>query len=276
MRIHALTTGSAHLKHAFLYARSGPRRQLDLFLPGRWHGPFPIHCWAIEHGDRLVLVDTGETAGAHDIPFARFDVAPEDELPGALADAGLSLDSVDLTVLTHMHADHMDGAVHVRGPVLVHDRELAYSRTRAARLAQRLLRQPVPAAVEFRPVPLGDGPFGAFPESRKLSDDGRIVAVGTPGHTPGHVSVVCVDDEGRHVLLAGDATDTVEQLLARRADAVCPKPGVSVATMETILAHTREHPTIYLPSHDPESTARLEAAVTLHPESAEAAAGAGA
>ena len=263
MRIHALTTGTVRLKHAFLYAKSGLRRRLDPFLPGPWSDPVPIHCWAIEHAGRLMLVDTGETAAVHDIPFARFDVTPERELPGALAAAGLALADVETAVLTHMHGDHMDGGIHLRGTVLVHDRELTFSRTRGARLAQRLLRQPVPVGVDFQPVALDDGPFGAFAQSRPLSDDGRIVAVASPGHTPGHISVLCIDDEGRHVLLAGDATDTLEQLHARRPDAVAPKPAVSVATMEAILAHGREHPMVYLPSHDPESVARLDAGTTL-------------
>jgi N-acyl homoserine lactone hydrolase len=263
LRIRPLTTGTVRVKHAFLYARRGPRRQLDLFLPGPWSNPVPIHCWAIEHGGRILLVDTGETASAHDIPFARFDVTPEQELPGALAAAGIALADVDTVVLTHMHGDHMDGAVHLRGPVMVHERELAFSRTRFARLAQRLFRQPVPAGVDFQPMSLDGGPFGAFAQSRPLSDDGRIVAVSTPGHTPGHISVLCIDDHGRHVLLAGDATDTLEQLRARRPDAVAPKPEVAVATMDAILAHAREHPTIYLPTHDLESVARLEAGTTL-------------
>jgi N-acyl homoserine lactone hydrolase len=37
---------------------------------------------------------------------------------------------------------------------------------------------------------------------------------------------------------------------------------VHVATLEAILAHCAQHPTIYLPSHDPESAARLAGAVT--------------
>src|SRR5262249_49766623 len=147
--------------------------------------------------------------------------------------------------------------------VLVHDRELDYSRSRAARLAQRLFRQPVPAEVTFEAFALDGGPFGAFAQSRALSDDGRIVAVGTPGHTPGHIAVVCIDDAGRHLLLAGDATDTLEQLRARRPDAVAPKPSVAIATIDAILAHGKEHPTVYLPTHDPESAARLDSSETL-------------
>ncbi len=263
MRIHALTTGMVRLKRSFLHASDGWRRQLDLFLPGEWVDPVPIHCWAIEHAGRIWLVDTGETAAVRDIPFARFDVTPEQELPGVLARAGLSLADIDTVVLTHMHGDHIDGAVHVGGPVLVHDRELSFSRTRGARFMQRVLRQPVPSGVEFRGVALDQGPFGAFEDSRALSDDGRIIAVATAGHTPGHISVVCVDDDGRHILLAGDATDTVEQLRALRPDAVAPKPKVSIATMATILAHAREHPTVYLPSHDAESVIRLNDRTTL-------------
>jgi N-acyl homoserine lactone hydrolase len=110
---------------------------------------------------------------------------------------------------------------------------------------------------------LDGGPFGAFPRSRALSDDGRIVAVDTPGHTPGHVSVICVEDSGRHVMLAGDATDTLEQLHARRADAVAPEPKTHVATLNTILDHCAQNPTVYLPSHDPESAARLAGAITV-------------
>jgi glyoxylase-like metal-dependent hydrolase (beta-lactamase superfamily II) len=251
------------LKRAFLHASDGWRRQLDLFLPGAWSTAVPIHCWAVEHAGRLVLVDTGETAGVHDIPFARFDVSPEEELPACLAAAGLSLADVDSVVLTHMHGDHMDGAVHVRGPVLVHDVELSFARSRGARVMQRLLRQPVPGAVEFQALRLDGGAFGAFARSSPLNADGRIVAVDTAGHTPGHISVLCVDDDGYHVLLAGDATDTVEQLRALRADAVAPKPAVSIATMHTILAHADQHPTVYVPSHDPESLARLKDKITL-------------
>jgi N-acyl homoserine lactone hydrolase len=263
VRIHALTTGAVRLKHAFLFAREGWRRQLDLFVPGEFAAPMPIHCWAIEHRDRLMLVDTGETAGVRDIPFARFDVEPVDELPAALAAAGLAIADVDTVVLTHMHGDHIDGAVHVRGPVLVHDRELEFSRTTGARVMQKLLRQPVPAGVAFTPVSLDGGSFGEFPRSLPLSDDGRIVAVDTAGHTPGHISVLCIDDDDRHVLLAGDASDSLEQLRALRADAIGPKPAVYVATLRTILAHAERHPTVYLPSHDPQSVARLEARVTL-------------
>jgi glyoxylase-like metal-dependent hydrolase (beta-lactamase superfamily II) len=238
-------------------------RQPRLFMPGEFSDPLPIHAWVVEHEGRRILVDTGETAAARDIPFARFAVGAGDELPAALASVGLAADDIDEVVVTHMHGDHIDGAVHVRRPVLVHDAELAYARSAMSRFFQRVLRQPIPEGVNFEPMKLDGGPFGAFEASRPLTADGRVMAVATPGHTPGHISVLCIDDEGRHVLLAGDATDTLEQLRARRPDAIGPKPAVSVATIDRILAHARERPTVYLPSHDPDSAARLRAGATL-------------
>ncbi len=263
MRIHALTTGAVRVKQAFLFPAGGARRQVDLFLPGPWSDPLPIHCWAIEHEGRLLLVDTGETAAARNIPFARFEVRPDQELPAALAGAGLSPDDVSEVVLTHHHGDHVDGLVHVRAPVRINDAELRFTAQAFPRVMRRILRQPLPAGFAPEPFVLDGGPFGAFPRSRALSQDGRIVAVDTAGHTPGHISVICIDDSDRHVMLAGDATDTLEQLHSRRADAVGPDPKVHVATLDTILAHCAQHPTVYLPSHDPESARRLADGITV-------------
>ncbi len=263
MKIHALTTGAVSVKQSFLFATGGPRRQLDLLLPGPWSEPLPIHCWAIEHDERLLLVDSGETVAARNIPFARFQVQGKQELPGAFAEAGLSLQDVSQVVLTHHHGDHVDGLVHVRAPVLINDVEQRFAMAGRSRATRRLLRQPLPRGFAAETFTFDGGPFGAFARSRALSDDGRIVAVPTPGHTPGHISVICVDDSGRQVMLAGDATDTLEQLHALRADAVGPDPKVHVATLETIVAHCAQHPTIYLPSHDPQSAARLADATTV-------------
>src|SRR3954449_2225535 len=139
MKLHPLTTGAVRVKHSFLFPSPGARRRLDLFLPGEFSDPLPIHCWAIEHDGVLRLIDTGETAAARNVPFARMQVTSEQELPGAMAAAGLSLDDVSEVVLTHAHGDHIDGLVHVRSRVLIHDAELRFVWTPMARAARRLL-----------------------------------------------------------------------------------------------------------------------------------------
>jgi glyoxylase-like metal-dependent hydrolase (beta-lactamase superfamily II) len=194
------------------------------------------------------------------------EVAAGQELPAAMRAAGLDVDDVGEVVITHAHGDHIDGLVHLRSRVLINETELRAAGSAIARVMRRVLRQPLPPGFAPETFVLDDGAFGAFPRSRALSDDGRIVAVVTPGHTPGHVSVICVDDAGRHVMLAGDATDSLEQLHARRADAVGPDPKVHIATLDRILAHCAQHPTVYLPSHDPGSAARLAATTTVQAE----------
>lgn len=263
MKIHALQTGHVVLKQAFLHPRPGLRGRLELFLPGPWADPLPIGQWLIEHDDHRILVDTGETAGIKDLPFARHLITPENELPHALRLIDMNPEEVTTAIVTHMHPDHYDGTVHLTGPVLVAAAEWAEVHSIRGRLGQRLTAAPIPRNVDFRPIDLDQGPFGAFAASRRLTADGCVIAVSTPGHTVGHLSIVAIDDEGRHVLLAGDATDSLEQLMARRPDAVAPKPEVQQQTIDRILAHGQQHPTVYLPSHDAESLARLTASITL-------------
>jgi N-acyl homoserine lactone hydrolase len=263
MRVHALPTGHVVLKRAFLHARPGLRRRLDLFLPGPWSEPMPIRAWLVEHGDERILVDMGETRDVKDAPFARHTVAPEDELPSALRAVGLACEDVTTAVVTHLHPDHFHGAVHLCTGVLVDEAEWADATSFRGRVVQRLSGAPLPGGIDFRPVALDHGPFGAFTASRRLTADGRVLLVSTPGHTGGHASVLAIDDQGRHVLFAGDATDTLEQLHARRPDAITPDPDAQVQTMDRILAHAADHPTIYLPTHDPDAVARLRAGTTL-------------
>ena len=59
-RIHALQTGCVQIKLAQLRRRrGGPARVL---LDSTWTGWLPIHAWAIEHPEGVIVVDTGETA----------------------------------------------------------------------------------------------------------------------------------------------------------------------------------------------------------------------
>ena len=239
------------------------RRQLDLFLPGPFSGPLPIHCWAVEHEDRVLLVDSGETAAARNVPFARFHVTSAQELPSALAQAGLSIDDVAEVVLTHHHGDHVDGLVHVRSPVRINRAELDFLREPFSTVMRRVLRQPLPPGFAPQPFELDGGPFGAFPRSRALSEDGRIVAVGHPGpHGRAHLG-----DRRRRRRPPRDARRGRHRhagaAVSRRADAVAPDTAVHVATLERILAHCAEHPTVYLPSHDPESARRLAESETV-------------
>ena len=63
--------------------------------------------------------------------------------------------------------------------------------------------------------------------------------------------------------LAGDATYTERALAQEQVDGVSPSEAVSLRTMQTIMRLARERPTVYLPTHDPESGHRLVNTVTV-------------
>ena len=81
----------------------------------------------------------------------------------------------------------------------------------------------------------------------------------TPGHTPGHTSVT-VDTGDAFVIIAGDASYTQQLMLDGQVDGVAPDPSTFRATLARLRAMVAERSATYLPTHEPASVQRLEAA----------------
>ena len=93
---------------------------------------------------------------------------------------------------------------------------------RAAGAAGQLrgyLPQRWPKAFDPKPLILDDGPYGPFRRSKRLTADGAIVAVATPGHTRDHLSVV-VEDGDKTIFIAGDASYNEQAMLKGTIDGV--------------------------------------------------------
>src|SRR3954447_22946549 len=261
LELTPLTTGTVRIKAAMQRGRgSGMRRRGRMFLPGEMTGPLPIHAWLIEHDEGPILVDTGEIVDVHDTPFAKFDVKPGDEIHEQLAAHGVAPSDLRTVALTHVHVDHADGLARLPGvPAVVNAAELRFVHSLEAKVTRKVLRQPLPTGFDPRPVDVESGPaIGAFRSSYSLTDDGSVRLVPTPGHTAGHVSVL-IDRGDHHVLLAGDIGYDLAQIEARQIDGVSPKDKVALATIDVVLEHARKHPTVILPSHDPDAARRLAA-----------------
>ena len=120
------------------------------------------------------------------------------------------------------------------------------------------LPQRWPSWFDPKPLALSREPFGGFPLSRRLTADGAVVAVATPGHTANHLGVV-VQRGDAMVFLAGDTSYTEQLMVEGKVDGVSPDEGVAMRTLEAIKSFAKTRPTIYLPTHDPDSAARLSA-----------------
>jgi glyoxylase-like metal-dependent hydrolase (beta-lactamase superfamily II) len=274
MKIHALQTGTVRVKASQPVGRGhGSMRQVNILLDRNWTQWLPIYAWAIETSEGVIVVDTGETARTSASGYfprwhpyyrlaVRFDVTPEREVGPQLLELGIRPEDVRRVILTHLHTDHAGGLHHFhKSEILVSDKELRMATGFAGRLRgylpNRLPNWFRPRSINFVPEP-----FGPFDRSQRVTSDGTVVIVPTPGHTPGHVSVIVVERDVWY-FLAGDATYTQQALIAGQVDGVSPTEAIAMRTMQTIIRLAQERPMVYLPTHDPESANRLENGITV-------------
>jgi glyoxylase-like metal-dependent hydrolase (beta-lactamase superfamily II) len=272
--VHAIQTGTVAVKTRQRKGEGhGSARLVRTLLDRSWTDPLPIYAWLIEHPEGLILVDTGETARVNDPGYfprwhpyfklgVRESVNPDEEIGPKIEALGFSPAEVRWVIVTHLHTDHAGGLAHFRGcEILVSRSEFENARGFMGK-ARGYLPHRWPKWFSPRLVELEQNPFGPFPQSRRVTETGDVAIVGTPGHTPGHVSVVL--DEGPHSLFfAGDASYTQSLMLERAIDGVAPDEHAVRETLDRIRAFSYERPVVYLPSHDPASGRRLDTRETV-------------
>ena len=163
----------------------------------------PVLAYLVRHDHGLILFDTGigtadSETEAHYRPRRR-------TLQDALSAAGVALSDISLVVNCHLHFDHCGGNPLFGGkPILVQNVELATAR-RGNHTFDELVDFPGATYEELT----GETEF--WPGVRVIP---------TPGHTPGHQSLVLRKADGT-VVLAGQAHDFASQFgsdhLARHA-----------------------------------------------------------
>jgi N-acyl homoserine lactone hydrolase len=285
VRVRALQTGEVRMRPAHLEPPGPSRlertvfgRRLAVLRDRDWTVPMPMLTFLIDHPEGTFLFDTGElspesaltAAGNRRVlervirrvhPFLNraldVDVKPADEIGPQLAALGID-PARDLAgvVISHLHNDHADGLSQVAGaPVLVsranYEASRGFGGLNHGALPHRWPNGFDPQLIDLRP---GDGPFEA---SHPLTSDGRLMLVSTPGHMPGHVSLVVRGDDATY-LLTGDATYSQEALLAGRVDRVAEDLVAARHSLRALDIFARGESAVVLPAHDLRSVERLE------------------
>jgi glyoxylase-like metal-dependent hydrolase (beta-lactamase superfamily II) len=157
--------------------------------------PFPVFGWLIRHPAGAILFDTG--LGVGNARIDRWYRPASRPLTDLLAERQLATDEVSAVVLSHLHFDHCGQQNLLKAPVWIQRAEYEAAKEQNYTIAEW-------ADIERARLRLLDGDAEPRP---------GIKIVATPGHTPGHQSLVIEADGGR-VILAGQAGFRIEELMS--------------------------------------------------------------
>jgi N-acyl homoserine lactone hydrolase len=163
----------------------------DTFAYGDLKLQFVYNCYLIKHGDEYLLWDTGHA-------MTTPNVAPKVSLVDLLAKLELKPDDIKYVGISHYHGDHT-GQVNSfpKATLLIGQREWD------------AISSPKPAeGVNFKPFETwlkGESKVEPLPNDKDVFGDGSVVILATPGHTPGHRSLLVKLPQTGAVLITGDA-----------------------------------------------------------------------
>jgi len=251
-------------------------RRLRVLTDRRWTQPLPINSYLIEHPEGPIVFDTGESPLAshpgylpkwHPFFALAVDirVGPDEGIGARLTQRGLARSDLKAVVVSHLHHDHGDGLADLVGaPIYVSEEHWKVFRHHVTATLEGAVPQHWPANFSPRILQPSGEPIGPFPRSYPLTSDGKVVAVDTPGHVPGHVSVIVFSDDVAY-FLGGDSTYDQDLLDAELTDGVNNNPKAAIESVRKIKEFARQHRTVILPAHDPGAAQRLADNETFTP-----------
>lgn len=199
-------------------------------FPGKssTHGSFG---WSSVHllidGARRVLVETGPPAY---IPL----------ITAGLARHGIDRSDVTDVLITHAHWDHLSNiAMFPEARIWIGSKELEWALTLP-------LDEPFISHLHLRELQHRPQGVGRVVDGDEILPG--IKAVGTPGHTPGHVAYVA-QTNGEPMIFAGDAVKNLYELATGDVDSTLDRDA-SIESVGRLRAYMKELDAILVPGHD--------------------------
>lgn len=159
-------------------------------------------CYLIRNGDRHLLWDTGLPYPAS-AEMAAEGATVERGIVDQLRELGRSADDIDFVGISHHHFDHIGQAANFpRATLLMNNADVAAVRER---------NQPEELAA-LAPWLSGGGTITDIARDHDVFGDGSVTIFATPGHTPGHSSLLVRLPQTGAVLLSGDLYHFSEQV----------------------------------------------------------------
>ncbi len=238
--VSLLPLGTLTLDQSILTYRRSPGQTVEI----------PVSAAFIEMSDgEHILFDTGlPPAFLEDrefLPPAQAGIVcrytPEDDIRNRLRAVGATPEDVRVVINSHYHWDHSGGNYlfpHAR--FLVQEKEYRFARAPDAFVTLGYTQKLFDIGVEPRLMP-GD----------EVVKPG-IVAITTPGHTPGHQSLLIMLPSGRVMVLTGDAMMCPANLDPAVPPGNTHTPEQAVASIQRLKALAEFHAGDLVICHDPD------------------------
>src|SRR4051812_221695 len=221
------------------------RRFSDTFAYSDPKIPFTFSCYVIKHGDDYMVWDTGYLPGSN-------PNASKVSLGEQLAQMHVRPEQVKFVGISHFHADHTGQLDTVPGATLL-----------IGAKEWEALTAPKPMAganvAGFKHWISGGGKVEPQGADKDVFGDGTVMVLRTPGHTPGHQSLlVRLKDKGP-VVLVGDAAHFHENYQSNGVPGFNYDRAETIASLERIKQIEKNLKATVIIQHDPRDIGKLPA-----------------
>ena len=208
---------------------------------------FSDNCYLIRHAKGLLLWDTGIPDAVAAMPdgmvVANGAITQRraKTLAAQLVEIGVKPADIAYVAVSHTHGDHVGNlALFPSSTILIQGAEYEWAMT-----------QPVkPAFAATQPIEKLTG-------DRDVFGDGSVMILSTPGHTPGHQSLLVVLAKSGPVLLSGDAVHLRDNWENRRVPSMNTNREQTLASMQRIASVMEMRKAQLWINHDKAQSAQL-------------------
>jgi glyoxylase-like metal-dependent hydrolase (beta-lactamase superfamily II) len=206
---------------------------------------FVFSCYLIKHGDEYMLWDTGH---AMTMP----DVAPKVSIVDQLARIDVKPEQIKYVGISHFHADHTGQiSSFPKATLLIGARE--WDAISSPKPAQGVNYKPFESWIK------GDSKVEPQALDKDVFGDGSVIMLRTPGHTPGHSSLLVKLAQNGPVIVTGDAVHFRENWDSDGVPAFNFDRAQSVASIERLKKIAANLKATVIIQHDARDVGKLPA-----------------